>query len=242
MRICIALSSALLLAEVIFAPFRRGTWHDGLGVVVSAAVSIAGALLYLRSRRGADRRDLQAWASARTLADLGELTARWLEGTIPSVPGYIGEPDPETAELVPVLAKLNRAGFVTTCSQPGLIEDEQRAAVEGFASWEVAARIETAAVHADLNVIVHDPACLPRWRYYYGEAQTVTEVNGQRFTAFGVQVPRRHIRDSWIGYGICHRDAVNALCGAWQVTVIDPEWGHNDMLWPLLAGAIGVTS
>ena len=37
--------------------------------------------------------DLAAWRSARTLADLGELTARWLEGTVASVPGYCGPPD-----------------------------------------------------------------------------------------------------------------------------------------------------
>jgi hypothetical protein len=36
-------------------------------------------------------------------------------------------------------------------------------------------------------------------------------------------------------YGpVCHPDAVNALCNAWQVTLIDPEWGHNDQIWPLL--------
>jgi hypothetical protein len=27
---------------------------------------------------------------------------------------------------------------------------------------------------------------------------------------------------------------VQAICDAWQVTVIDPEWGRDDLLWPLL--------
>ncbi len=61
------------------------------------------------------------WRAARTLAGLGELTAEWLEGTIASiptvVPGY--GPDEETAALIPVLAACNRAGYVTTVSQPG---------------------------------------------------------------------------------------------------------------------------
>ena len=31
-----------------------------------------------------------------------------------------------------------------------------------------------------------------------------------------------------------HQDAVQAMCDAWQVTIIDPEWGRNDVLWPML--------
>ena len=51
----------------------------------SGALAIGGGLTYLRSTRTAVSRDtgksdLAAWGSARTLADLGELTARWLEG------------------------------------------------------------------------------------------------------------------------------------------------------------------
>ena len=42
-------------------------------------------------------------------------------------------------------------------------------------------------------------------------------------------------RDDWTGYGICHPDAVDALCAAWQVTLIDPEWGRRDALWDMLA-------
>ena len=66
----------------------------------------------------------------------------------------------------------------------------------------------------------------------------MTRVNGRDFTGFGVQLPRRHIRDDWVGYGICHPDAVAALCGAWQVTVADPEWGRPDVLWRVLEQAI----
>jgi hypothetical protein len=37
---------------------------------------------------------------------------------------------------------------------------------------------------------------------------------------------------------MCHRDAVRALCSAWQVTVIDPEWGRPDVLWQVLEDAV----
>jgi len=216
-------------------------------VTVPAVLSIAGALLYLHSSTGAvahmSNADRQAWQSARTLGDLGELTARWLEGSVASVPGYCCRPAEETEHLVPVLAKLNRTGFVTTGSQPGEVfgvDDlgRHRAAVEGFASWAVAEAIETAAVHADLIAVVHDPVTLPRWRYYRGEAVIVTKIGDRDFTGFGVQLPRRHIRDAHLGYGICHPDAVDALCEAWQVTVIDPQWGRPDVLWQVLAEAV----
>ena len=191
------------------------------------------------------RSDLAAWQSARTHADLGELTARWLEGTIASVPGYCGPPAGETEELIPVLAKLNRAGFVTTGSQPAFdgpgydgAHWRQRAAVEGFAGPELASALLAAASGAGLTDVLHDPATLSRWRYDYDRDVTVTTRDGYEVTGFGVQLPRRHIRDSWIGYGICHRDAVDALCSAWQVTVIDRQWGRADLLWDVLAGAV----
>ncbi len=34
-----------------------------------------------------NRADRKAWRSARTLADLGELTARWIEGDLGEHPG-----------------------------------------------------------------------------------------------------------------------------------------------------------
>lgn len=189
--------------------------------------------------------DRKAWASTCTLTDVGELTAQWLEGRISSVPGFCGAPDEETLPLVPVLARLNRAGYVTDCSQPGEIDDccgggliEQRAAVQGYASPQVAGTLIRAAETAGLVVVSCSPAGVPRWRYGYGPSVTVTQVNGLRFTGFGVRIPRRHIRDPHIGYGECGREAVDVLCSAWQVTVIDPEWGRDDLLWDVLDGAL----
>jgi hypothetical protein len=57
--------------------------------------------------------DAALWRTARTLADLGKLTARWLEGEITTTPSHLGPPDSETTDLIPTLAAANRAGFVT---------------------------------------------------------------------------------------------------------------------------------
>jgi hypothetical protein len=56
----------------------------------------------------------------------------------------------------------------------------------------------------------------------------------QENTWFGGPLTRDDIEDDQAGYGICHPDAVEALCTAWQVTIIDPEWGRSGVLWPVL--------
>jgi hypothetical protein len=215
------------------------------GRLLSATRDKGGALLHRLNETRMSRHDAALWQYARTMADLGELVACWLEGSVASQPGYCGPSDIEDPALVPLLARLNRSGFVTTGSQIGEIIEgdggtraEQRAAVEGFAGPEMTSALILAADDAGVIAIVRDPASLPRWRYRYDRAVTVTTVNGRRMTGFGVQVPRSHIRSPVLGYGICHPDAVRALCEAWQVTVIDPEPGRNDTLWPALARAL----
>jgi hypothetical protein len=187
-----------------------------------------------------------AWHSARTLRDLGQLTGRWLEGRLADIPGYAASPAAETLPLVPVLAVVNRAGYVTNGSQPGTAGPgfdgarwEQRAAVEGFADPALTARIVDAAWRNGLAVIAHDPARLPRWRFGHDRELPVTRRNGEVVTWFGAHLPRRDLRDDWTGYRICHPDAIAALCGAWQVTVIDPQWGRSGLLWRVL-GALEV--
>lgn len=51
-RICIAVSLALLLALVVFAPLRHHAPLGGAGIAAAALVSIAGSLVYLRGARG----------------------------------------------------------------------------------------------------------------------------------------------------------------------------------------------
>jgi hypothetical protein len=89
----------------------------------------------------------RAWPAARTLADLSELTARFLEGDLSQSPSHVAQPDPETGPLIPLLATVNRAGFFTHQSQPGVARGDdgsaQRANVSGFASDGAFARLMT---------------------------------------------------------------------------------------------------
>ena len=185
---------------------------------------------------GADRADARFWAEARTLDDLGELMARWLEGSILYQPAWGPRgPDPETESLVPALAELNRRAFVTHFSQPGLSvrshSGRQRAVVSGFGSEAVMHMIGRAGLDTDLIALIYPP--------------------GGRLD--GLQIPVSVLDDLvgiWAGaemrpdaieefYGPdCHQDAVAALRDAWQATVIDPHWGRNDLIWDRLQEAL----
>jgi hypothetical protein len=185
--------------------------------------------------------DTERWRAARTLADLGELTAQWLEGKIASIPTvWPGHgPDEETADLVPVLAACNRAGYVTTVSQPGeepaLGYDgqlwTQRAAVEGFATTDILATLRASVAGTPLILVT----ALATSTEHGQEARIpVTMAGAQENTWFGGPLTRGDIEDDQAGYGMCHPGAIEAICAAWQVTIVDPEWGRNDVLWPAL--------
>jgi hypothetical protein len=192
-----------------------------------------------------NRHDREAWQSARTLGDLGELTAQWIEGKIGEQPGYNWPSDIEEPEMVRPLAALNRAGYMTAQSQAGFsgigfdgLHWAQSAAVEGFADAVTARRIFNHANIAGLHPVIHEPPSRWSWRISYERAFIVTWHDGAPYTRFGAQLPRTHLRSGVTGYGMCHRDAKRAVCDAWQVTVIDPEPGRPGLLWATLTSAL----
>jgi hypothetical protein len=109
----------------------------------------------------------------------------------------------------------------------------QRAAVSGFAGPALAHRLTAAAEAAGMAVIAGGPGTSP----CDGDWVTVTLRNGQPCTRFGI-LPRREVRDAVTGWGLCHRAAVDALCGSWQLTVADPAWGRPEALWRALAAVV----
>lgn len=164
------------------------------------------------------RTDRRTWAQARTLADLGELTAQWLEGRIGSQPGYAPNcgPDDETRELIPALTTANRAGYLTTNSQPGYDGPgydgrrwQQRAAVCGFAEPAVADRIRRAGARHGCRIIEDE------W-------MPCTTRDGETVTAFGGRMRRRDLAATWKPVST---DAYRAVLDAHQITVICPDWG-----------------
>lgn len=185
------------------------------------------------------RADRRRWKSARTIADLGELMALWLEGEIASRPGYQPRfgPDEETGHLVPTLAALCRAGYVTTCSQPGFAGTganglwwEQRAAVELVVTDAVLFhRLVDAAHAAGMLVRINDH------RHDGGVQEkpvVVTTCDGEPMTAFGGRISRADMAIEWPGLDSGLYDQVTH---GTYVSIVAPEYGPaGERLWTAL--------
>lgn len=192
-------------------------------------------------RRPVIRAERHIWASARTLDDLGRLTARWLTGDLKSQPGYYGPVDVDEDDapgMTTALVACNRAGFVTHSSQAGFdgtgydgAHWQQRAAVTGFAGQNVLDLLRD-GLHGTLLGIVAHPVKTGHRRDLTGVPVTVRE--GRVFTTFGRQLAVACIADLYDG---CSDAAIGALRVAWQVTVYDPDFGPND-LWAELAAVM----
>ncbi|MFF3720560.1 DUF6919 domain-containing protein [Streptomyces prasinus] len=184
------------------------------------------------------RADRRRWKSAKTAADLGELMARWLEGEIASRPGYQPRfgPDEETAHLVPTLAALCRAGYVTTCSQPGFAGTgadglwwEQRAAVELVVTDHTRLhRLLGAARAAGMLVRVNDH----RRGGVRDEPVVVTTRDGEPVTAFGGRIGRADMAIQWTGLD---RGLYDQVAHGTYVSIAAPEYGPaGERLWVVL--------
>ncbi len=149
-----------------------------------------------------------------------------------------GGPDPETKSIAPILQHVNRAGFVTDFSQPGMLEgeDAQRAAVSGYCEPGVAERLASLSVRGDL-VVISQPAGVD------GCFQLpISRTRQCTFTILaGDHAPLTLDDDEW-PWPRTHPDLRVELLNAWYVSVCDPVWGRDDVLWPALVEAMGRTA
>ena len=167
------------------------------------------------------------WGEPQSFGELCELMACFLEGEGEEAPGC-GSVEEETKPLIPYLAAFNRAGFLTTCSQPGELSPgwRQRAFVDGFALEETARRIARLALFTDLHIVVAPPG------YSAGSHQTPVIV-------------RDFMPHGWSGFTSfekieffaeeCRSVAVAELRSAWSVSVVDLVWGRLEYLWEKLS-------
>ncbi|MFE7112214.1 DUF6919 domain-containing protein [Streptomyces sp. NPDC057575] len=178
---------------------------------------------------GMTRSDRRRWRSARSITELGELMALWLEGRTGSWPGYQPRcgPDEETLPWTGVLAAVNRAGYLTIGSQPGFSNEnfdgkawKQRAAVEGFiADHALLLALTDAAAKAGIDVRLH--SLLDTWG---SSTITVTTRVGVPNTEFGTPLSIGDLRFMRRG---CAPEAVDAIAEANYVTITDREYGPH---------------
>jgi hypothetical protein len=184
-----------------------------------------------------NRRERKLWRSARTLDDLGQLMARWLEGDLRHRPGYYGTTDLDTPRLTKVCAELCRAGFVTDSSQEGgewLIQGRsvhQRAGIGGFADDDALDALRQIGRQHAFVVSAHRRPSLTGLR----RRIPVTAENWQACTWFGGQIETCHYEIGWSGIS---DEAYWAVLWSWHVAIIDPEWGRRGLLVAALAGQL----
>lgn len=187
--------------------------------------------------QGASRGDdNHLWSEAKTLDDLGELTARWIEGNLSFSPLYGGDFRAEADYMQDALAYLNRHGFVTDNSQPGRPEIVRqpgttfRAFVEGYATKEVAEQLETLGLYTDLVVLIFPPGVTG------GYNMPVSLYEYHPTTWVGI-----HLNTGGFFGGLdgeLYDSVMKVLVQYWRVVVIDPRWGRQPYLWKNIRSAL----
>ncbi|MBC9730978.1 DUF6919 domain-containing protein [Streptomyces sp. TRM68367] len=179
--------------------------------------------------------DRKRWKTARTLTDLGQLTAAWWEGTVRRLPDQRANyrPHPTLTAHTAVLATANRAGFLIPAAQAGLTDHavQQRAAVQGFVSEPaLVRRLVDAAEKAGLEIVLND------WLdfEYDGPGTGITVTTGDgRDVVFGQALGLADLKAMWPSLPY----AVGAVAPALQITLADPQFGPSILLWDTLAAA-----
>lgn len=172
------------------------------------------------------------WRAAASFDALCELGARFAEGSIQHFPGWGWSClDEESIPLEPDLARLNRAGLLTTCSQPGC-EDAarelaQRAFVSGFASRACIDRLLVVEREAGLHVLVLEPGAS------LAERVPVTIEHGAARVELGGPAHEAELA--------CFEDDVRPellalLARTPYVAAWDEHWGASTQLWDALRG------
>jgi hypothetical protein len=165
------------------------------------------------------------WAQPLTLEELGEITAQWLEGSVWTSP-WNGElrPDSETLSLVPHLAEMNRSGYVTEFSQPG-IASAQRAAVAGFCEKDQAECLASISLESELVVLSEYPGVDSTYEL------PISQEERRTFTI----LPGRPMTD--VSWGL-HPRTLSLLSDCHYVSIFDPCWGRDDVLWAAVVAAL----
>lgn len=165
------------------------------------------------------------WAQPLTLLELGQLTAQWLEGSVRRHPWNGGSPpDHETRPLVPYLTAMNRLGYITEFSQPG-IANAQRASVAGFCERAQAECLASVSLESELIVVTEYPGV---------EATYELPITQDEKRTFTVLAGRSIVDETW---GL-HPRTLALLSECHYVSICDPCWGRDDLLWVSIVAAL----
>jgi hypothetical protein len=193
------------------------------------------------------------WTEAATLTDIGECFARYLEGSLPYTPS-LARFFPETVPLVPLLARLNRSGkVITSCSQPACTPDDrswdglmawQRAAIDGYVAPNYIGEVASLLGAIGCELSVSPPGALQRLATMLASRDPKSSHPDGDMSYFGYVHSQEEIAEFYgskhTPWDDCddipglHPDGIKLLQDCYQISVVDPEWGRNSVLWPAL--------
>jgi hypothetical protein len=178
----------------------------------------------------------------KTVADYRDMAVAWLRGEIADLPSNCGPPNAETAEINADLVAMNLGGLLTMGSQPAT--DRQRAHVDGFARFDVAAALWLACNASDLIAIITEPRPIDE----EGELPfgiPVTVHRGATKDLGGGYIVDDGEPTTFAGRGgsdvVYLRDAgvdPGELAEYVHIDMIDPTWGRTDVLVPTILGVL----
>jgi hypothetical protein len=189
--------------------------------------------------------DLDRWASARTMPQLGQVMVAWLTGDVASRPGCRpgAGPPPEIADddtVRQALIAVNQTGLVTVNAQP---------ATAGYTTTQSptrSVRVAVAAVQGFVNPPLLDtliPALAaegirhqvwpvrPMWKLFGGHGVPVTFVDGKPASCYGRQMSAKDIKSI---FDVCQPAMLTLLTKTQQITIYHPVAGVDE-LWPVLS-------
>jgi hypothetical protein len=191
--------------------------------------------------------DWKIWKRATTLRRLANLMAAWFEGTCTFQPAYnASNPNLETEPLLLHLIRANRAGFFTESSQPGLdghrghdgAVRHQRAFVSGWAEAGVTDDLARAFGDDERFIFVVQSEPVPPLRCNDAVTPVTVRERGDGtdrrdvVTVAGTFLGKDYLRA--IYQHELRPAAIKAICDAYQVTIIDTEFGGRMRLWEKL--------
>lgn len=186
-------------------------------------------------------RDRAAWRRARSFDELCALGARFVAGELAWFPGWgAAELDVESDAIRASLVALNRAGWLTTCSQPARVDVErgleQRAFACGFASERVA-RMLVGLAARDRSIRVR----VERRGERVAGPVTVTRepARGRAAKVARVAIGGPAIEAELMCFADDLAPAMLAeLARRPYVSAWDVAWGREERLWPALEQAL----
>lgn len=179
------------------------------------------------------------WSTARDLSQFGYCMAAWITGEIGPMlaPAYGSTPPRALRRVVPQLARVNRGGkLVIVNAQPACLPrdrryggryDMQRAAVEGFVGLDAIDDVrDIIERHPELILEAHRPGSrsLP-------PSHVVSTHASSDVVWFGRVLSRPRLTERYNGL---HPELIATLHRAWQVLIVDDQWGRNSVLWRAL--------